>query len=193
MAFADDIIVIARSPLELKKMIAELESTLAKGGLKQDHKKTEWSHNLVVKFGDVEEAMKIYEATKADTLKEIADIKRDLSDSKKEVDKIRQRIASQVGDDSDHAWALNSLDRSEMAEAKEALQTKMQKMRATLDTLGEIKQNNPPPEMEIFVNGGPVQYIHSSRGMKILGSLVSGNGRTILDTNHRVAKAWAAF
>ena len=49
------------------------------------------------------------------------------------------------------------------------------------------------PDFSFNVGGAKAKYVHPEGCMKILGSMVSGAGKTSADVEHRVDKAWRAF
>ena len=52
--------------------------------------------------------------------------------------------------------------------------------------LGDASSYKIIPECQVKVNGKPVEYIHPSDAMKILGSLISGGGISAADMEHRI-------
>ena len=49
------------------------------------------------------------------------------------------------------------------------------------------------PSFNILVSGKPIKYVHPSRAMKILGSMISGSSKDPIDIEKRILNAWKAF
>ena len=193
--FADDLVIFARNPDQMKLMLAQLQACLGKGGLLLDPAKTQWSHNLCISFDDVEDQMLTLKALKQDT-KEQRDIVRgelkkcyqDISHSRKN---LRERQSESEADLS--IWALNLLDQTEANAAQLRAKSLREKLAALDRSLLEADAVIIEPSYRMKVGNRNIDYIHPDRPMRILGAFVQGSGKSNADIDARIANAWSAF
>ena len=104
---------------------------------------------------------------------------------------MRERLA--LPDDSGEAWLANFFDTNEIDWARAQAKPLRERIALLDRSLIEADDTVIEPEYCIKVNDIKIQYIHPEKPMNILGSLVTGAGKSAADIDNRVAKSWAAF
>ena len=76
--------------------------------------------------------------------------------------------------------------KAELNEAKSSL-------RDVIAKLAECDSSVVEPPFNLMLAGTKIGYVPPWRGMKILGSMISGDGKSKVDIEYRIGKAWKAF
>ena len=102
-------------------------------------------------------------------------------------------MQTRQNDDPAEAWVANILDKHDFDIEAGRLKELMKTCADAQAQLSELRQTAYEPPCVVKLDGLIIGYRHASECMKILGIMISGNGRSYHDVQHRVSKASGAF
>ena len=198
MAFADDFAIFARLPHHLQRMLTDLQEALGRAGMQIDTKpdKTVWMHNLAVQFVK-EDKQHEDEKSKKNHLKKLKrEAGKQLTRLKKET-QIYKELSEAYKDG--QMGVGPTVSRSHPGLSERQL-IKLAEVHAETNFWKSRRAATLPPKDETYVapfsmsiNGRPVHYSPPWQGFNLLGSIITGDGRTEKDLDSRLTKAWTAF
>ena len=194
LIFADDLILFARTPGDLGEAYSEISALLRPAGLLLEPQKSEWTHNLGLSLSGQEDFLEAREAK----------LKRSKMSISQTVAQVRS-LASRIRNCRQHLQKLDTpfLRRDRRAERK-LLEVELASYQ---DDLAEAKRaaktcqdeyksvaNEPfNPRISMKVEDTEISYIPPWRSMKVLGTMITGTGRTLDATDFALSRAWRAF
>ena len=175
-------------------MFKELETSIARLGIRLDAAKTEWSHNLAVSFEDVDQQVSALQAVRQSVVTESRDLKRQISKLHKLIKQSRGNACERRSDSGGVATdVMDAIDIMDIEYYKSLLTPLHARQAELISLLADNDRQCLQPDFTIAVAGEKVSYVHPRGAMQILGNMVSGGGKTTKDLEHRISKAWAAF
>ena len=164
-------------------MIDDLESQLLNVGLCLDSGKSEWSHNLAVNMEGLGDFTLDINMVHTQLKREAAQIVRQMGDIKYECN-FRREAASSIGRiliEGDPVFVLEE-QLSELSRLRAAKLLEAKKVLKGTSTF--LPVNN------IYTAGTLAKYCPPSVGFVLLGCTICGDGRSQLDVERRIGKAW---
>ena len=190
LGFADDLVILAKHPDDLKAMMRHMEESLKPAGLLLDPTKTEWSHCLSIEFSEVQVQRDTVMAVRRDVLNEIKELKAKMRKLQADAAVAKNHVKLRNAE----GWqneTLDTLDKHEVKQAMSSLQLLQEQRRQLESQLADDVKYEPDFCFEVAF--AKAKYVHPEDGMKLLGSIVTGAGKTGKEVSHRIEKAWRAF
>ena len=191
--FADDLVLIAKDPEQLRNMHYDLEATLGPFGLRLDSRKSEWTHSLAVVFSGILEKVNTVNELRAQVADDLRSLYARACGLLKEMAKSNEHLQECTVVSGNPNGDLEMLNLLDVDFCKQELNDIKGRMREAERLLGDGDKEVYPPSFTIFVVGQPIKYKPGHQAMLLLGSMISGSGKTQADTDHRISKAWGAF
>ena len=122
LVFADDLVLVARHPEDLAKMMKELEQALSTANWFLDTSKTQWSHNLAVAFPDTDRHAETVSSLRKQLSQEHSRLLNQCRRIRKQIRAEQEEIESRKSCNSVRARVLDAIAKAEIDEMKQQLQ-----------------------------------------------------------------------